>query len=152
MRRIDDHRQVGEVVEEGHGGQVERVAGICLERPDASFAQDHVGIAGADDVLGRHQPLLDRRAVPALEHHRPGDPSDRGQERVVLHVPGADLEDVGVLSHDVDLVGLHHLGDHRQAGPVALLGEIAQAFDAEALERVRAGTRLEGAAADDRGP
>ena len=42
VRRIDDHRQVGQVVEEGHGGQVERVARIRLERPDAPLAQDHV--------------------------------------------------------------------------------------------------------------
>ena len=61
----------------------------------------------------------------------------RGQQRVVLHVPGADLEDVGVLGDDVDLVRLHHLGDHRQAGPLARLGEVAQALDAQALERVR---------------
>ena len=72
------------------------------------------------------------------------------QERVVLHVPGADLEDVGVLGHDVDLVGLHDLGDDRQAGPLARLGEVAQALDAEALEGVRARPRLERAAAQDR--
>ncbi len=108
------------------------------------------GIAGADDVLRGHQPLLDRGAIAALEHHRPGDPADRGEQRVVLHVAGADLEDVGVLGHDVDLVGLHHLGDDRQAGPLAGLREVAQRLDAEALERVRARARLEGAAAQDR--
>ena len=78
------------------------------------------------------------RAVAALEHHRPGDPPDVAQQRVVLHVPGADLEDVGVLGDDVDLVRLHDLGDDRQAGPLARLGEVAQRLDAEALERVRA--------------
>src|SRR2546428_4819449 len=31
------------------------------------------------------------------------DPPDRGEQRVVLHVPRADLEDVGVLLDDVDL-------------------------------------------------
>ena len=46
--------------------------------------------------------------------------------------------------------GLHHLGDHRHAGPLARLGEVAQALDAQALEAVRAGARLERAAADDR--
>ena len=71
VRRIDDHRQVGQVVEQGHGRQVERVAGVRLEGPDAALAQDHVGIARADDVLGGHQPLLDRRAVAALEHDWP---------------------------------------------------------------------------------
>ena len=134
VARVDDHRQVGQVVEERDGRQVERVAGVRLEGPDAALAQDHVRVAAADDVLGAHQPLLDRRAEAALEHHRPGDPADRGQERVVLHVPGADLEDVGVLGDDVDLVRLHDLGDHRQAGPLARLGQVAQPLDAEALE------------------
>ena len=46
--------------------------------------------------------------------------------------------------------GLHDLGDDRQPGPVARLGEVAQGLDAQALEGVRAGPRLEGAAAEDR--
>ena len=63
----------------------------------------------------------------------------------------ADLEDVGVLGDDVDLVRLHHLGDHRQTGLVARLGQVAERLDAQALERVRARARLERATADDRG-
>ena len=47
--------------------------------------------------------------------------------------------------------GLHDLGDHRQPGPLAGLRQVAQPLDAQALERVRAGPGLEGAAADDRG-
>ncbi len=42
MRRIDDHRQVGQVVDERDGGQVQRVAGVGLERADAALAQDDV--------------------------------------------------------------------------------------------------------------
>ena len=136
---------------ERHRGQVHRVARVRLERADAALAQDDVGVARADDVLGGHQPLLDRRAVAALEHDRAGDPPDVAQQRVVLHVPGADLEDVRVLGHDVDLVRLHHLGDDRQPGPLARLGEVAERLDAQALEGVRAGPRLERAAAQDRG-
>ena len=60
VRRVDDDRQVGQVVEQRHGGEVHRVARVRLERPDAALAEDHVGVAGADDVLGGHQPLLDR--------------------------------------------------------------------------------------------
>ncbi len=138
------------MVEERHGSQVHRVPGVRLERPDPALAQDDVGIAGRDDVLGGHQPFLDRRSVAALEHHRSSDPPDRHQERVVLHVPGADLEDVRILGDDVDLVGLHDLGDDREPRLLARLGEIAEALDAQALERVRTGPRLERAASDDR--
>ena len=137
-------------MEERHGREVHRVARVRLERPDAALAQDHVRVAGADDVLGGHQPLLDGRAVAALEHDRPRDPPDRRQQRVVLHVPRADLEDVGVLGDDVDLARLHDLGDDRQAGPLARLGEVAERLDAEPLEAVRTGPRLERAAAEDR--
>ena len=45
VARVDDDRQVGQVVEERHRRQVHRVAGVRLERPDAALAQDHVGVA-----------------------------------------------------------------------------------------------------------
>ena len=75
---------------------------------------------------------------PRLSITGAGDPTDVAQQRVVLHVPRADLEDVRVLGDDVDLVRLHHLGDDRQAGPLARLGQVAEGLDAQALERVRA--------------
>ena len=46
VRRVDDDRQVGQVVEHRDRGQVERVAGEGLERPDAPLAQDDVRVAG----------------------------------------------------------------------------------------------------------
>ena len=115
VRRVHHDRQVRQVVEQRHRGQVQRVAGGRLEGPDAALAQDDLGVAGRGDVLGGHQPLLDRGAEAALEHHRPARAPAREQQREVLHVAGADLEDVGVLGDDVDLGRLHHLGDHRQA-------------------------------------
>ena len=150
VRRVDDDRQVRQVVHQRHRREVQRVARGRLERPDAALAQDDLRVAGRGDVLGGHQPLLDRGAEAALEHHRPARAPAREQQREVLHVARADLEDVRVLGHDVDLVGLHHLGDHRQPGPLARLREVAQALDAQALEAVRARARLERAAADDR--
>ncbi len=149
VRRVDPDRQVGQLVDERHGGHVERVAVGRLEGPDAALAEDHVRVAARHDVLGRHQPLLDRAREASLEEHRPSDPPDGHQERVVLHVPGADLEDVGVLGDVLHLARLHHLGDDRQARPLARLGEEAEPLEPEPLERVGAGPRLEGAAAQD---
>ena len=77
VARVDDDRQVGQPVEERHRGEIHRVPGVRLERPDAALAQDHVGIPGADDVLGGHQEFLDGRAVAALEHHRAARPARR---------------------------------------------------------------------------
>ena len=45
----------------GHGGQVEREAVGGLERADAALAQQHVRVALLEDVLRRHQQLLERR-------------------------------------------------------------------------------------------
>jgi len=42
VRGIDDDGQVGQVVEQRHGRQVERVAGVGLEGADAALAQDDV--------------------------------------------------------------------------------------------------------------
>ena len=58
---------------------------------------------------------------------RPVRPT-RHEERVVLHVAGADLEDVGVLGDVLHLARLHDLGDDRQARPLARLGQEAQAL------------------------
>ena len=53
-------------------------------------------------------------------------------------------------SRDVlHLARLHHLGDDRQARPLARLGEEAEPLEPEPLEGVGAGPRLEGAAAQD---
>ena len=87
---------------------------------------------------------------PRLSMTGLADPPDGVEQRVVLHVAGADLEDVGVLRDDVDLVRLHDLGDDRQPGQLARLGEVAEPLDAQALEGVRAGARLERAAAQER--
>ena len=134
-------------MKEWHGRDVERVARGGLERPDAPLAQDHVRVAARHHVLGGHQPLLDGAREAPLEQHRPSGLAHRHEQRVVLHVPRADLEDVGVLGDGLHLAGLHHLGDHRQTGPLACLGQEPQPVEAQALERVGARARLERAAA-----
>ena len=67
-----------------------------------------------EDVLRRQQPLLDRRGDAALEHHRLARAAELAEQREVLHVARADLEDVGVLADHLDLAGVHHLGDELQ--------------------------------------
>src|SRR3712207_7585242 len=64
------------------------------------------------------------------------------RSREVLHVARADLEDVGVLSDEIHVAGLHDLGDHLQSGLFAGLGEELEAFRPEPLEAVRGGARL----------
>ena len=76
---------------------------------------------------------------------------DLRQQRVVLHVAGADLDHVGDLEHLLEIAQVHQLGHDRQ--PSLLLGLLQQpqTLLTEALERVRRGAGLVGAAAEHRG-
>ena len=117
-----------------------------------ALAEDHLAVALRQDVLGRHQQVLDRRAHPPLqEDGRPG-PADLLEQVEVLHVPGADLDDVGVPLDQLDLARVHDLGDDRHAEPLAGGLEHLQAVLAQPLEAVGAGPRLERPAAEDVGP
>ena len=74
--------------------------------------------------------------------------ADLAQQREVLHVARADLQDVGVAAPPArTCCRVHHLADHRQAVGVGGAAQDAQALLAQALERVRRGARLVGAAA-----
>ena len=97
VARVDDDRQVRPGAQDGHRREVERVARRGLEGADAALAQDDVRVAGGEDVLGRQQPLLDRRAQAALEEDRALALADRLEQDEVRHVAGADLDDVDVL-------------------------------------------------------
>ena len=77
-------------------------------------------------------------------------PADLGQQRVVLHVARADLDHVRHLEDRLEVALVHQLGDDRQPGLGLGLGEQPQPLLAEALEGVRRGARLVGAAAEQR--
>ena len=70
VARVDDHRQVAELLEHRDRHQVEREPVGGLERADAALAQHHGLVAFLEDVLSRHQQLLERRRQAALEQDR----------------------------------------------------------------------------------
>jgi len=57
--------------------------------------------------------------MPRLEEHGLAAFGHALEEREVLDVARADLEDVGVLGDHVDLVGLHHSGRRAACGLLA---------------------------------
>ena len=114
VARVDDHRQLGALLEHRHGDQVEGEAVGGLERPDPALAQDDRVVALLEDVLGRHQQLVDGAGEPALDAAPAARAPDLGQQRVVLHVAGADLDHVGDLEHGVEVADVDELGDDRQ--------------------------------------
>ena len=84
---------------------------------------------------------------PRLSSTGMPDLADRFQQRIVLHVAGADLQHVGIVGHQRDVLRGHHLGDDGQAGLLAGLGQQLQPLFLQPLEAVGAGARLERAAA-----
>ena len=114
VRRVDQDRQVRDLLDRRHHGQVERVAREVRERAHAALAQDHLVVALGEDVLGRHQELLERRGEAALQQHRLLRAARALEQREVLHVAGADLDRVGVALDEVDAVGVDRLGDDGQ--------------------------------------
>jgi hypothetical protein len=116
--------------------------------PDPPLAEDDVGVAAGQEVLGAHQPLLDGGREASFEEHRLAGLAGGAEEREVGHVAGADLEHIGVAGDEPDLVRLHHLGDDWQPGQFARFREVAEPLFAEPLEGVWRGARLEGAAAE----
>src|SRR5215210_7157192 len=70
VARVDHDRQVRELAQHRHGHQVEREAVARLVRADAALAEHHLLVALLEDVLRRHQELLERGREASLQEHR----------------------------------------------------------------------------------
>ncbi len=79
-------------------------------------------------------------------------PAGAAQQGKVLHVPGADLDDVGIFRHQFQGVLVHGLGDDEQAGLFPHLLQGSSARPCPSLVAVRGGAGLVGAAPEDAGP
>jgi len=66
---VDDHRQVGALLEHRHRRQVERVAVRVLEGADSALAEDHVVVSLTSHVFGGEQQLLQGRRRSAFEKY-----------------------------------------------------------------------------------
>ena len=148
---VDEDRQMTELLDHRDRGQVERVAGIGLEGTNAALAQNHRVGAVRQQVLGRHQQILDGGGQTAFEQHRLAHLAHPLEELEVLHVARADLEHVHAVFQQRQILGRDHLGNDRQ--PIAVAG-LLQQLDAglpQALKRVGGSARLEGPAAQPHG-
>ena len=96
-----------------------------------------------------HSSIVARES--ALEEDRAPALADRLEQDEVRHVAGADLDDVDVLLEGGHVGRVDDLADDRQAVLVMRLVQELERRQAEPLERVGRGARLEGAAAQDAG-
>src|SRR5216684_2222804 len=78
----------------------------------------YVVIALAHDVLGSHKKFFERRRDAALQEDWFASASGALEQREVLHVAGADLDDISILVDQVERFVIDGLGDDEQAEAV----------------------------------
>ncbi len=96
------------------------------EGSDAAFAEDDFAVAAGEDVFGGHEPFLDGGGEAAFEEDGLSGFADFKEEVEILHIAGADLDDIGVSLDDVDVAGVHDFGDD---GHVELVAGGAEHFE-----------------------
>src|SRR5581483_10923915 len=114
---------------------------------DTALTQNNIWISVCDYVLGRHQQFLDRTAQAALQHHRPIRFTERLQQREVLHVPRADLQNVRIFGNHFNIAVAHYFSDDADAGFLLRFREQTKTLGLHTLKIVRRGSRLKSAAA-----
>ncbi len=125
---IGDDGKVGEGLHHGDGREIQEVPGLGVETPDPPLAEDDVGIPLGDDVFRGQEEFLDGRGQTPFEENGFPDLPDLPEERIVLHVPGADLEDVGILGHVIRRLHIQGLGHDGHPGLVPGFCQIARAL------------------------
>ena len=148
---VHHHRQVGELLQGRHGRDVEGIAGVGLEGADAALTENDLGIALGDNIFRRHEELLERRHHAPLEQDGLAGPAQSLEQGKVLHVPGPDLEDIGVFVHQIDVFRIDDLGNDFQPGSLPSLRQQLEPFLLQALEIVGRGPRLVGPASKNLG-
>ena len=133
---INDDRQMGQGLQCGDGCQVERVPVLRFEGPNASLAQHHVLVPTRHDVFRREQPFLDGCRESPFQEYRLVVRADLFQQLEVLHVPGADLDDVRLLEKQFDVPRVEDLAHDRKLREFLGFPEEIQALIAESLKRI----------------
>src|SRR5262249_24751367 len=137
------------------GSDCSDVAGITrgsFEGPDAAFAENHVGIAVGDDVLGRHQQLLHCATHSTLQQYRTSAGPQLFEQNEVLHIASADLHDIGIFGYETDIAIAHYLSDNRQSSGFLGFAQQLKYVGFETLKIIWRRPGLECSAAQDFGP
>ena len=149
MAWIDDDWQMAHAFDDGNRRNVQRVPRGGFECADAAFAEDDVRIAAGHDVFRAHEELLYRVGEAAFKQDWLVRRAKLLQKFEILHVAGADLNDIDVCEQ-IQLGDIHDFRDDGQ--PCDFLC-FEQQFDAvlpQPLEGVWRCVRLECAAAQKR--
>src|SRR5713101_2347363 len=133
---IDKDRQVAALLDGGDNGEVERVAGKIGERSNAAFAEHHVVIAFGEDIFGGHQEFVERSRHAAFQEDVLFGVAGALQERKILHIARADLDDVRVLLDEIERFIVDGFRDDTETVAGADFRKNLQSFFTETLKTV----------------
>ena len=149
VRRVDEDREMAAFLDGGNDGEIQGIAGEVREGADAAFAEHDVVVAFGEDIFRGHEKFVEGSGHAALEENRLFGASGTFEKREVLHVAGADLDDVGVFLNEVQGFVVDGFGNDAESELLADFGENFEAGEAKPLEGVRRSARLVGAAAEE---
>ncbi len=133
---VDQDGQVAEALDGGDDAEVKGVSGVIGEGAHAALAEDDLVVAFAHDVLSGHEELFQGGGEAALEQDRLAKTACLLEQGVVLHVAGADLDDVSPLGDEGEGFSIDGFSDDAQAEAFTDPGEDAEGIEAEALKGV----------------
>ncbi len=112
---IDENGEVAALLDGGNDREVEGVAGKIGEGANAAFAEHDVVIALGKNVFGGHKELVEGGRHAAFEQDGLFGAAGALEERKILHVARADLDDVGVFLDEVQGFVVDRCGDNAEA-------------------------------------
>ena len=119
---------------DGDRREIKCVPRVGLEGPDTPFAEQDVGVAMRQDVLGGKQPFLDAFAHSALQQDRFAASGRFDEKLKVLPVPRADLKDVRDFRDVLDIPFTEHFRDDLETCFLAGKGQQPRGLPCRVLE------------------
>jgi hypothetical protein len=99
-----------------------REARVIGKRAHTALAEDHIVIALAHNVLGRHQEFFQGGRHSALQQHRFWGTAGAFEQGIIMHVARADLNNVGVFFDQFERLVVDSFGDDPQTEALADFG------------------------------
>ena len=123
VRWIDHDRQMAAAFYGGDDGEIQSVAREVGEGADAAFAESDLIVSFGQDVFGGHEKFVERGGHAAFEENGLFGAAGAFEQGEILHVAGADLDDVGVLLDEIERFVVDGFGDDAEAVFLADLRE-----------------------------
>src|SRR2546429_375493 len=147
MAGVDENGQVAALFDRRDDREVQSVARKVRKGPNAALAQHHVVVALGEEVLRGHEKFIEGGGHAALEKNGLLGAAGALEEREILHVARANLDDVGVFFDELERFVVDSFGDDAETMLGAHFRENLGAVFAESLKAVRGSTRFVSAAA-----